>query len=47
MGIAAIPAGFDRVAEIQPGPGVVVLLAANGKKAKAKVDLSFLGQVVG
>ena len=45
MGVAAIPAGFDRVAEIEPGPGGIVLLAANGKKAKAKVDLSFLGQI--
>jgi len=44
MGVAAIPAGFDRVTEIEAVAGGIVLRSANGKKAKAKVDLGFLRQ---
>jgi hypothetical protein len=44
MGTAKIPAGFDRVASIQPGPnsGEIILESASGQQARAKVDLEFL-----
>ena len=46
MGVAAIPAGFDRVAAIEPGADgrTITLRAASGRKAAAKVDLGFLGK---
>jgi hypothetical protein len=45
MGVAAIPAGFDRVAAIEPGADrkSIILQAASGRKASARVDLGFLG----
>ena len=44
MGIARIPAGFDRVASIRSARGhqAILLQSASGKKAEAVVDLSFL-----
>jgi len=44
MGVAAIPAGFDRVAAIEPGADgkSIALQSASGRKASAKVDLGFL-----
>ena len=44
MGVAAIPAGFDRVASIQAVPGnqAILLQSSSGKQARAAVDLSFL-----
>jgi len=45
MGVAAIPAGFDRVAAIEPGADrrSITLRSASGRKAAARVDLEFLG----
>lgn len=43
MGAAALPAGFGRVADIRPVKGGVELIAANGKRARAAVDLGWLG----
>jgi hypothetical protein len=44
MGVAAIPAGFDRVATIEPGVDnrSITLRSGSGRKAAAKVDLGFL-----
>ncbi|MCL5095925.1 MAG: hypothetical protein M1608_00015 [Candidatus Omnitrophica bacterium] len=44
MGITSIPAGFDRVASIEPGggKGQIILRSASGKRAQAAVDLDFL-----
>jgi hypothetical protein len=44
MGVAAIPAGFDRVAAIQPTRAgeAIVLKSASGRRAEAAVDISFL-----
>ena len=44
MGVATIPAGFDRVASIQAVPGnqAIFLQSASGKQASAAVDLNFL-----
>jgi len=46
MGVAAVPAGFDRVAALEPGADgrSITLRARSGRKAAAKVDLGFLGQ---
>lgn len=44
MGVAAIPAGFDRVKEIVELEGGLELLAANGKRARTAVDVGFLKQ---
>ncbi|WP_414660997.1 hypothetical protein [Horticoccus sp. 23ND18S-11] len=42
MGVAAIPAGFDRVKSIHAANGGIELIAANGKRAHAPLDLGFL-----
>ena len=44
MGVAAIPAGFDRVASIQAARGnqAICFQSASGKQARAAVDLNFL-----
>ena len=44
MGVAAIPAGFDRVVSIQAirGKRAILLKSASGKQAKAAVDVDFL-----
>ena len=44
MGVAAIPAGFDRVASIRAAQGkpAIVLKSASGRQAEAEVDLGFL-----
>lgn len=44
IGVAAIPAGFDRVKEIRGAKGEdgIELVAANGKRVSAKVDVGFL-----
>ena len=44
MGVAAVPAGFDRVASIQevPGKGAILLTSESGKQTKAMVHLEFL-----
>jgi hypothetical protein len=44
MGVARIPAGFDRVVSIQAQPGnqAVSLHSASGRRAEARVDLDFL-----
>jgi hypothetical protein len=39
MAVAAVPTGFDRVAQIEPATDGVVLLAANGKKAHCRLNL--------
>jgi hypothetical protein len=41
-GVAAVPAGFDRVKSIRPANGGIELVAASGKRATASVDLTFL-----
>ena len=42
IAVAAIPAGFDRVAEIQAVKGGVELIAASGKRVRSALDLEFL-----
>ncbi|HUR59342.1 MAG TPA: hypothetical protein VM029_16625 [Opitutaceae bacterium] len=42
IGVAAIPAGFDRVKDIRAIDGAILLDAANGKSAQCVVDLGFL-----
>jgi hypothetical protein len=42
VGVAAIPRGFDRVADIWSAAGGVELRAASGRRVKAKLDLGFL-----
>ena len=42
MGVAAIPAGFDRVKRIVRVGGGIELVAANGKRAGCAVDVEFL-----
>lgn len=42
MAVAAIPAGFDRVAEIRAAKNGVELVAANGRRVRSAVDLAFL-----
>jgi hypothetical protein len=44
MGVAKIPAGFDRVASIEalPGHQAIALHSASGKQAEARVDLEFI-----
>jgi hypothetical protein len=44
MGMAGIPAGFDRVVSIRAGRGkrTILLKSASGKQAQAAVDVSFL-----
>ncbi|MES2697907.1 MAG: hypothetical protein V4773_30880 [Verrucomicrobiota bacterium] len=44
IGVAAIPAGFDRVKEIRPAKDGIELIAANGKRVSAAVDVGFLGR---
>jgi hypothetical protein len=46
MAVAPIPAGFDRVATIEAGPGqdAVTLRAAGGATANVPLDLRFLNQ---
>ena len=42
LAVAAIPRGFDVVADVVSVPGGVVLTAGNGKTARAVVDVGFL-----
>jgi hypothetical protein len=44
MGVARIPAGFNRVVSIdaQPGRQGIVLNSTGGRRAEARVDLDFL-----
>jgi hypothetical protein len=42
MGVAGVPSGFDRVADIRPVRGGVEVVASNGVRARARVDLGFL-----
>jgi len=43
MGVAEVPARFGRVARIEPTPGGIVLVSAEGGRVPAAVDLRFLG----
>jgi len=42
MGIADVPQGFDRVADIIPGDGIVTLVSRNGTSMNVPVDVSWL-----
>jgi hypothetical protein len=43
MGVAQIPAGFNRVSAIEPDGAGIVLRSANGpKRVKVPVDVDFL-----
>ena len=42
VGIAAVPAGFDRVRSIRAMNGGIELVADSGKRASAPLDLQFL-----
>ena len=42
MGVAALPAGFDRVKAIRPTNTGIELVADNGKRARCVVDLGYL-----
>lgn len=42
MGVAEIPAGFDRVREIHATDGGIELAAASGKRVRCAVELGFL-----
>ncbi len=43
FGVAPIPAGFDRVADIARTDDGIELRAASGKRARCAVDVSFIG----
>ena len=43
MGVAAIPAGFDRVKTISPAEDGIALVASSGKRAHTPLDHAFLG----
>jgi hypothetical protein len=43
MGAVAVPVGFDRVSDIRAVKDGIELVAANGKRARAEVDLAWLG----
>ena len=40
--VAALPRGFDIVADVQPTSGGVLITSANGKMAKLALDIAFL-----
>jgi hypothetical protein len=42
FGVAAIPAGFDRVKEIRPTNAGIELVAMSGKRTRCAVELAFL-----
>lgn len=42
IGVAAIPAGFDRVKDIRADGDEIELVAANGKRVRTTVDVGFL-----
>src|SRR5688500_4977183 len=42
MGVAAVPSGFDRVADIRPAGEGVELVASNGQRTNVRIDLEFL-----
>jgi hypothetical protein len=44
FGVAQIPAGFDRVADITASKGGVTLISDSGKKVTASIDVRFLNQ---
>ena len=43
VGAVALPAGFDRVADIRAVKNGIELVSANGKRARTEVDLDWLG----
>jgi hypothetical protein len=43
MAVAAVPRGFDRVADIRPAGEGVELVASNGLRSRVRIDLQFLG----
>jgi len=49
MGLAGIPAGFDRVASIRevPGKSAILLTSANGRQVETAVDIDFLKAAAG
>jgi hypothetical protein len=42
IGVAAIPAGFDRVKAIRANPAGVELVAASGQRVATPLDMGFL-----
>jgi hypothetical protein len=42
LALAAIPRGFDAVADISPAPGGVVLTSRSGRRVVAPLDLDFV-----
>ena len=42
MGVAAVPSGFDQVADIRPTHGGIELLASNGLRSRVPLELGFL-----
>jgi hypothetical protein len=42
MGVAPLPFGFDRVADIRPADAGVELVASNGLRSRVPIDLQFL-----
>ena len=42
MGVAALPAGFDRVKAIRPTKTGIEMIAANGRRSRCVVDLGYL-----
>jgi hypothetical protein len=42
MGVAAVPKGFDRVADIRAVGGGVELVGSNGLRSRVRIDLGFL-----
>jgi len=42
MGVAAVPLGFDRVADIRPAGGGVEIVASSGLRSRVRIDLGFL-----
>jgi hypothetical protein len=43
MAVAAVPRGFDRVADIRPAGEGVELVASNGLRSRVRIDLQVLG----
>jgi hypothetical protein len=42
FGVAAVPAGFDHVARIEPGEGEIEIVSRSGKRVKTACDAGFL-----
>ena len=44
IGVAAIPGGFDRVADLREANGGIELVAASGKRVRCAVEVGWLAR---